>query len=140
VILIKTSSKNKSDIFKETNSRPEDHIHIRFLTSHGSASSFEVKSIALISVSISSIDKVSGNFLPVLGDSISSKGLSSLRSSKIKYPKKLLRPDMIRAWERGLTSLETAYKLLNYLFFNLNRRNLNFVSRRNKRKRSISKE
>jgi hypothetical protein len=27
----------------------------------------------LISVSISSIDKVSGNFLPVLGDSISSK-------------------------------------------------------------------
>jgi hypothetical protein len=58
VILIKPLQRTNQIFSKTLIQRPEDHIHIRFLTSHGCSPSFEVKSIALISVSISSIDKV----------------------------------------------------------------------------------
>ena len=77
VILIKPSSKNKSEIFKVTNSetrKPQLYnvSNIALLRSP----SADVKFMALINKSISCVESVSGNFLPVFGTSINSKGVS----------------------------------------------------------------
>ena len=77
VILINPSSKNKSEIFKETSSetrRPQPY-KVSSIALLRSPSSFD-KSMAAINRSISSIDKVSGSFLPNRGVSINSIGLS----------------------------------------------------------------
>ena len=77
VILIKPSSKNKSEIFKLTNSetRKPQLYKVSNIALLRSPSGVD-KSIAEINASISSVAKVSGNFLPVLGTSINSKGVS----------------------------------------------------------------
>ena len=77
VIFIKPSSKNKSEIFKATNSETRSpQLYKDSNIARFRSPSFELKSIAAISASISSTDNVSGSFLPVLGVSINSRGLS----------------------------------------------------------------
>ena len=77
VILIKPSSKYKSEIFNDINSetRSPQPYSVSSMARLRSPS-FEVKSIAAMRESISSTDSISGSFLPVLGVSTSSKGLS----------------------------------------------------------------
>ena len=77
VILINPSSKNKSDIFSETNSetRKPQLYKVSYMALLRSPSGVD-KSIAAINSSISSVESVSGSFLPVLGTSINSKGVS----------------------------------------------------------------
>ena len=58
---------------------------------------------------ISWIVKVSGSFLEILGDSINDNGLFEIYFSKIKYSKKLLKPDIILDWEEGLMDLDIEY-------------------------------
>ena len=77
VILIKPSSKNKSEIFKVviSETRSPQPYKVSSMALFLSPSGVD-KSIAAIRLSILSIESVSGSFLPNLGASISSIGLS----------------------------------------------------------------
>ena len=59
-----------------------------------------------IKLSISSVDKVSGNCFLIFGVSNSFVGLFSKFVSNCKKLKKLLRPEIILDWDDAFTSLE----------------------------------
>jgi hypothetical protein len=85
LIFINPSLKNKSEILRVVNSltlspHPYSVSSMALLRSPCGL----LKSMALMSWSISSIASVSGSFLPILGLSISARGLVVLYSSKMR--------------------------------------------------------